>query len=125
MTPAQMIDRLDAALAAAGTPAALTRTLNGVTATASVRVKPTVAPGVEIVGGIQTPGAVLIVSPSDLVASAATWPGTLAATDGLDPILPRKNDKITVAGEGRQRSVESALPIYVAGVLVRINITTK
>jgi hypothetical protein len=40
-----------------------------------------------------------------------------------DPLLPRRNDKVTV--HGRQRNIESVAPIYPSGELVRVDLTVR
>lgn len=107
-----LVDALDAALAARGTDIVLRRVTGTAPSTSNTDV--TVRAAVrsyqpqELVNGIsQTDGGV-IVSPTQILA--ANWPG--------DGSLPRKLDKIVMAG--RVRDIEVVDPIYINDELVRI-----
>lgn len=106
------IAALDNALARAGSDITLRRvtgtapslTNTDVTVRATVRsYQPQ-----ELVGGIAQIDSHVIISPTQIVA--ANWPG--------DGSLPRKLDKMVIAG--RVRNIEVVDPIYVGGELVRL-----
>jgi len=73
----------------------------------------------ELVGDIRQTDSLAIISPTPI--GRAQWPGGELPTAGVaDPSLPRKGDKLVVAG--RVRSIEFVAPIYIAGELVRIEL---
>lgn len=124
VTPALAVANLDAALAQTGQPVTLRRlvgtaspTAYDVTAQAFVRGY---APK-EIVGGIQQGDTLAILSPSEIVA--AGWPGAGAQSDGTDTRVPRNGDRLVIAG--RIRRIEAAVPLYMAGALVRIELQLR
>lgn len=109
----QEIADLDFALAAEGQTITLTRGAASVDCAAFVR-------GLDrnqLEGSVNQQEFKVIISPTQI--DAATWP---AAPDSpppsVDPRIPIKGDRITVAG--RRRTVQDVLPMFVADVLVRI-----
>lgn len=73
----------------------------------------------ELVGGINQTDSLVIISPTQI--AAAGWPaGESASTTVADPTLPRRLDKMIIAG--RARNIEVVDPIYLGGELVRIEI---
>lgn len=115
------IAALDAHLAIAGSDIKLRRVVGGapnlvnvdVTVRAAVRsYQPT-----ELVNGISQTDSKVIISPTQI--ARAQWPGgELPSATVVDPSLPRRNDKLVVAG--RVRNVEAVDPFYIADELVRI-----
>jgi hypothetical protein len=74
----------------------------------------------ELVGGIAQTDSLAIISPTQI--AALPWPGNgeVASATVADPALPRRNDKLVIAG--RVRNIEAVMPIYLDGVLVRIEL---
>lgn len=64
----------------------------------------------ELVDGIIQGDSHVVLSPTDL--SAAVWPGV-----GLPPV-PRKGDRVVVAGTAR--NIEAVVPFYIGTQVVRI-----
>lgn len=73
----------------------------------------------EIVGGIIQGDSRVILSPTQIIAGS--WGGTPA--DGTDGRVPVKNDHLIVAG--RARVVQAAVPFYMDGQLVRIELQVR
>src|SRR5579859_1643542 len=113
---------LDDALLRAGSDAVLRRIVgtapNQVNIDVTVRARVNSAAEQQIVGGIGQVEAVVIMSPTQIMA--AQWPGGNADQSGVDPSLPRRNDRIRVAG--RWRNVEKVDPFYVGNELVRLEL---
>lgn len=111
MTPAQAIASLDATLAEHGQPVTLRRLGSpnvDVTLPAFVRgYQPN-----ELVGGIVQGDTMVTISPTGI----GTWPSGASE-------VPKKNDKVVIAG--RLRNVEMPDPIYLAGTLVRVNLQVR
>ena len=63
----------------------------------------------------------VILSPSDLVAQG--WPGPAGDSAGLDPLVPRRGDKIVV--HGRPRQVIAATPVYLGDQMVRLEMQIR
>lgn len=64
----------------------------------------------------------VIISPTQI--AAAVWPSAPdSPAAALDPSIPAKGDKVTIAG--RLYTAQSVLPIFIADTLVRINIKVK
>jgi hypothetical protein len=61
----------------------------------------------------------IILSPTQI--EAANWPGVSAGA--LDARVPRRGDKAVV--QGRVRNIEAAAPIYLDGVLVRLELQVR
>ncbi len=61
----------------------------------------------------------IIMSPTQIIA--ADWPS--ASASDLDTRVPRKNDKAIV--QGKPRNIEAASPIYLANVLIRIELQVR
>lgn len=70
----------------------------------------------ELVGGISQTDSKVIISPTGI--AAAQWPGGTPTGATIDPSLPRRLDKVVIAG--RIRNIEVVDPIYVQNELVRI-----
>lgn len=124
MTPQQALDALDRMLTAYGAPAILRRiTWAGSTSTSRDVAVQALVRGYEphqLVGGIMQGDSSAVLSPTPIIA--AGWPGTAppAGTDGRVPII---GDKLVVAG--RVRNIQAAVPLYVGGELVRIELQLR
>ena len=124
MTPAQAIADLDFALSEAGEPCVLRRpgfigmTPAPVDVTVMARVR-TYKPS-QIAGATLQGDSTAVLSPTEIIA--AGWPGTDPG-DGTDARVPREGDRLIVAG--RARAIVSADPVYIAGVLVPINLQVR
>jgi hypothetical protein len=120
MTPVAVIAMLDRQLAAHGEDVELQR----LTGTQLIPFKATCRAFVrgysatELIGGITQSDSRVILSPTDI--DAAGWPGpeVPAGSTTTDIRVPRKNDKAVIAG--KTRNIEAAVGLYMAGVLVRI-----
>jgi hypothetical protein len=75
----------------------------------------------ELVGAIIQGDSEVTISPTDIASSG--WPGALAQTDGTDPMVPRKGDKVVL--KGRVRNIEAAVPIYIADTPVRVKLMVR
>ncbi len=114
MTPETAVAALDRHLARNGAPATLrrytglgaARVASDVTVQAHVRGY---APE-ELVGGIVQGGSKAILSPTQIAAAA--WPGPQG--------WPEVGDKLVV--DGRERNVTGAVPMRMAGRVVRIEL---
>jgi hypothetical protein len=107
------IAALDEALKAVGQDIVLRRVLGANSSTTNVDVTcralvRTFEPE-ELVGGIAQTMSKVIISPSEI--NAADWPGG-------DPNIPQRLDQVIIAGH--VKNIEAVNPIYVRGVLVRI-----
>lgn len=120
MTPEASIAALDRQLAAHGQDVELQRLTGSqlipfkVTCRAFVRGYS----AEELIGGITQSDSKVIMGPTEIEAGG--WPGPefpAGSTTG-DIRIPRKNDKAVIAG--RMRNIEAAVGLYLAGVLVRI-----
>jgi uncharacterized membrane protein len=63
----------------------------------------------------------IIMSPTQI--TAASWPNPSSPVGDLDSRVPRKGDKAIV--QGKTRNIEAAAPIYLANVLVRIELQVR
>ena len=74
----------------------------------------------ELVGGITQQDSFVILSPTEIDRNG--WPGanSSATPTNQDRRVPRKGDKAII--NGKLRNVEAAVGIYVADVLVRIEL---
>lgn len=74
----------------------------------------------ELVGGITQQDSFVILSPTEIERKG--WPGanSSATPTNQDRRVPRKGDKAVI--NGKLRNVEAAVGIYVADVLVRIEL---
>lgn len=72
----------------------------------------------ELVGGIAQQDSMVILSPSEIERKG--WPGPQSSADpsNVDRRIPRKGDRVFI--NGKARNVEAAAGLYVADVLVRI-----
>lgn len=115
MTPAAAIASLDRQLAAHGQWATLRRySGTGTSRTptdVAVRIRADDYRPEELAGGIEQGATRVIMSPSQILA--AGWPGPLD--------WPRIGDALVI--DGREREVQSAPPVRLDGVVVRINLT--
>lgn len=73
----------------------------------------------ELVGAMTQSDSFVIISPTQIIA--AQWPGGQPA-NVVHPDIPRKGDKIIIAG--LPRNVEIVNPFFVGDELVRIEIRT-
>lgn len=116
--PAEAIAALDEALADVGQLITLRRTTGTQQIPFDVQVKAMVrgySPE-ELIGGITQQDSMVILSPTDIDAKG--WPGPATAPTNEDRRVPRKNDKAII--NGKLRNVEAGVGIYMADVLVRI-----
>ena len=112
MTPAAAIAMLDRQIARHGHKAQLVRIAPNVAEVSSeVRCFSRGYKPAELTGGIQQGDTMVTMSPT-----------ALAGTPFAD-VLPRANDKITIAG--RRRNVQHADPVYIADQLVRLNLVVR
>lgn len=113
------IEALDEALAAAGEDIVLRRiTRSG---PVDVACRACVRTDVQTAEPTQT-GCTIVLSPTDVIAGQLPGrhlPGPLSP----DPGLPKVNDQIIV--QGRLRNIVAAKPFFVAGELVRIELTAE
>lgn len=72
----------------------------------------------ELVGGITQQDSFVILSPSEITRKGWPGPNSSATPTNQDRRVPRKGDKAVI--NGKTRNVEAAVGIYVADVLVRI-----
>lgn len=110
-----LIANLGRALQSAGQDIVLRRVTGGVNYDATVRAAVRSFSPEEIAGGIAATAAKVVISPTQI--AAAGWPGD-GESGSPDPSIPRRNDKVVIAG--RVRNVEAVNAIFVANVLVRI-----
>ncbi len=120
MSPAATIAALDRALRTRGQDVTLQSLSAGVvtqqvTCRAFVR---SYAPAA-LVGGVIQGDSQVILSPSEI--AAAGWPG--AATGPGDDRVPKKGDRLVISG--LVRTIEAASPVYLADVLVRIELRVR
>lgn len=76
----------------------------------------------ELVGGIIQGDTRLVLSPTEIERAQWPGPGAVPASPG-DRRVPRKGDRVVI--QGRARTVEAATPVYVAGVLVRLELQVR
>lgn len=123
-TPAAAIARLDASLARRGQDVQLQRATgitNGLPTFASVTCRARVrnyAPA-EVVQGILHGESHVVLSPSEIIAGGWTS-GRPAGEDGR---VPMANNRVVIAG--RARIIKAAVPFYMAGELVRIELQVQ
>lgn len=119
MQPAE-IAQLDRALAKNGSTIVLRRYAAGNSARFDVTVKASVRPvkAEEIVGSITQTSMTVILSPTEM--TRAQWPGYQTGVTGPESRMPRTGDKAVI--DGRERNIQFVKPIYVADVLVRIEL---
>lgn len=72
----------------------------------------------ELVGGITQQDSMVILSPTEIDRKGWPGPNGSATPTNQDRRVPRKGDKAII--NGKTRNVEAAVGIYVADVLVRI-----
>jgi hypothetical protein len=126
-TPAGAIARLDAALARRGENVVLRRVVGlapnstnvDVTVRATVRAAVRSNRPGELIGDMADTDSKVTLSPSDI--AAAQWPaGEVVSVTAPEPSLPRRGDKVIIAG--RVRNVEAVNAVRVADTLVRIEL---
>ncbi|MDI6026725.1 hypothetical protein QBK99_11035 [Corticibacterium sp. UT-5YL-CI-8] len=122
MTPAELIQDLDAALARTGENCILRRKEGATPVDKDVPIRASVR-GLrpeEIVGTATHAFSKVVFSMTQILANG--WPSGHVVTPGaVDPRLPRPNDWIVV--KGKQRQVSFVNPIAVDGIVVRIEAT--
>lgn len=125
MTPAQAIAALDRAISANGEMITLRRTAGSSPQTWVDADVPALCRGYEpeqLIGSITQGDSNIILSPTSL--NRAQWPGGQPPAGGTsDPRLPRANDKVVMWN--RVRNVQAAVPIFMKGVLVRIELQVR
>lgn len=112
-SPAGMIARLDAALARRGEDIVLQRMLTDEAGMQTPTYQAACRASVrghrpQALDESEVPNTKAVISPTGL--TAALWPG-----------LPQKDDRVIFQGD-RSANVEQVAPIYVDGILVRIDI---
>lgn len=119
MTQAETeIADLDYSLAADGQTITLTRGAASVDCAAFVRG----LQGDALVDTVRQQEFTVIISPTQIAAEV--WPSAPdSPPPSVDASIPAKGDKVSIAG--RQYTVQSALPIFIADTLVRINLKVK
>lgn len=123
MTPQDAIDALDDALKAAGEEVVLRRIVGLLPNIAKVDVKCRAFVRAwrlreeELVSGIDQAVVLVTLSPSEI--ARAKWPGGELPVAGVAPSLPRRLDYVIV--KNRLRSIQAVEPLFIAGVLVRID----
>jgi hypothetical protein len=115
------VARLDAALARKGQDVIIRRPTNGAAAVVNVTCRAFVR-GVsaeDLIAGIKQDNSTVIISPTQLIA--AGFPGTNFGNvpDTQDRTVPTTNDKCII--NGKVRSIDAVMPIYIDGTLVRID----
>jgi hypothetical protein len=110
LTPEAAISALDRQIAQSGQDVTLTFVETGSTAAVPIRAFVRGYQPHELVGGIIQGDTLVVVSPTSLMAADR---------------LPRRNDRVTIAG--RVRHIEDVIPIYMglADQLVRLNIQVR
>lgn len=77
----------------------------------------------ELIGGILQGDSKVILSPGEIEANGWPGPNSSATPTAQDRRIPRKDDKVVIAG--KTRNVEAGAPIYLAGELVRIELQVR
>lgn len=119
-----LLASLDAHLAARGTDITLRRVTGSAPSTVNhditVRAAVRSYSPEELVGDIKQTDSQVIMSPTQILA--AGWPGTgeVPSATVADPTLPRRLDRVVIAG--RVRNIEVVDPIYVGNELVRLEL---
>lgn len=112
----QEIADLDFSLAADGQTVTLARGSASVQCAAFVRTRQLI-PNEPLVDTLSQQEFLVIISPTQI--DEATWPAPANSPPlPVDQRIPIKGDRIIIAG--RMRAVQSVLPMFVADVLVRI-----
>ena len=120
MNAAQSIASLDRQLAAHGQDITLRR-VGSPNVDATVRAFVREYKARELTEEVVQGDTEVVVSPTSVLA--ASWPGALAQSDGTDIRVPRKGDKVIIAG--RLRTVQAPAPVYIGATLVRINLQVR
>lgn len=125
LTPPDMIEALDRDLTTAGQDVILQHLTLAPGGTqivfeAKCRAKVSGYAPKDLVGGITQDNAQVIISATEI--NRTGWPGPATKPTSTDCRVPSKSlgDKVVI--NGKQRAVEAAVGIYVAGELVRIEI---
>lgn len=127
MTPDDALSSLDRQLASSGEDVILQRLVgsaNQVVIPGKVRAFVRNYEPRELVGSVIQGDSKVTVSPTDI--ENARWPGprvVRAVPDATDARIPRKDDRVVIAG--KTRTVQAAAPIYLAGVLIRIDLQVR
>ncbi len=113
-TPSAIIAALDASLAEHGETVTLRRRVGTGNTFVDLAIRASVRgyKAEQLVGAIKQTDQHFIISPSEIAAASATWPG--AAGGGA---APTTNDFLVV--DGRQRKIEHVAPVRVGGTVVR------
>jgi hypothetical protein len=115
MQPVEWIKQLDRQLATKGETATLRRRV-GTTAVfveVQVRVRLSGYRAEELVGAVKQTDSAFVMSPTEISAASATWPG--AAGGGA---MPKIGDFLKSAGGG-DRKIEAIQPVRIGDVIVR------
>lgn len=118
----ELIAALDTSLEIAGTDVTLRRIVgtlpNTVNVDAPMRASVRSMGNRELASGIAQSVSQVVLSPSDV--ARAQWPGGGDPNAPLDLSLPKRGDRLVIAG--RVREVEAVNPVYVDDTLVRIDL---
>lgn len=116
MTPAEMIADLDSALVEAGETITLRRRVGTTNVFVEVTCKAKVAGYASevLVAGVKQTASTFIISPTEINAASATWPG--AAGGGA---WPRVGDFLKQS-IGSDRKIEATRPILAGNTVVRV-----
>lgn len=124
MTPAETIAGLDRALADAGEEVVLRRIVGTAPNTVNIDVACRALVRTfrlrteQLASGISQSDWLLTLSPSEI--ATAQWPGgTPVGGSTVDPTIPAKLDRVVL--HGVPRTINQVDPIYVEGVLVRLD----
>jgi hypothetical protein len=118
VTPQQAIDALDRQLASHGEQVILRRRIAATNTFVEVAVRARLASyraerAEQLVGSVKQIDFGFIISPTEILAASATWPG--AAGGGIHPKI---GDFIQSAG-WPDRRIESSRPVIIGGGIVR------
>lgn len=113
--PAEIIATLDTALAEHGETLTLRRRIGTGNTFVEVTVRARLVGyrAEQLVGSVKQTDSAFIMSPTEIVAAAATWPG--AAGGGIHPKI---GDLLQSAG-APDRRIEAVQPVRIGGVVVR------
>lgn len=118
MSAAEEVTALNVALAEDGEDIILRRVTSGVNNDVTCRAFVRGVSDQQLIAGVSQDNSNVIISPTQIIEN--DWPGVSTLPASQDDRVPTTTDKLVIAG--KVRAIKSALPIYVTGELVRINI---
>lgn len=125
MTAAQDVADLDAALAEDGEDIEIHRLIGTQQIPVKVKCRAFVR-GVtaeQMAAGVKQDTSNVVISPTEIIQKGWPGPNSSATPTTADRRVPKLGDKAVIAGKAR--NIEVALPIYVDGVLVRIDMRVQ